>query len=238
MVKQQRRGKIQTVPFPLVAARIKRYWNPYEYNPHKGLLAPTRCGKSYLIRHGLLPIVPGGRVIVIDVKPGGERTWNGWGNDVDALSHGFGRGNDGTANYRIMLQPDESGKAQILRVLEMVAAEGECILIMDDSRKLTAHMPGLGLSGHVDGLLNESAAIGVSVIIAANSTVWATSTLRDQCGMYFVGLMSNETERNKFAQIIGLDRDKRRVLSSLKQRQFLYSDHFDGEMRIALTGLE
>jgi hypothetical protein len=230
-------GKVPTLPLDIVQRRIRNYWNPYEHNPHKGLLATTRSGKSYLIRHGILPVIPHARIVLIDVKPGGERTWEGWGNDVESLSYGFGRGSDGTANYRVMLQTGRRGKDQIRRVIDIVSAEGEVIFIMDDSRKITANDPGLGLRNHVDALLTDGAGIGISVILAANSTVWATSTLRDQCGIYFLGPMSNADERKKFANIIGLPREYQPILETLKPRQFLYSDQFDGRQRLAITGL-
>lgn len=228
---------IPVIPFESVAERVAHFWNPLEYNPHKGLLAPTRSGKSYLIRHGLLSIVPDARTVVIDVKPNGEKTWDNWGNDVTELKPGFGKGDDGTFNYRIMLLPGERGKTQIKSLLDMLLIEGEVILIMDDSRKITAQYPSLGLSGHVDELLTVGAGIGISVILAANSTVWATSTLRDQCGAYFIGNMQNEDERTKFAKIIGLPKEYRPALQSLSQRQFVYSDQFEGEMTLAITSL-
>jgi hypothetical protein len=203
------------------------------------LLAPTGTGKSWLIRYGLLPIVPDTRKIVIDVKPGGERTWNGWGNDVDHISPGFGTGPDGTANYRIMTAPGDEGKHQVKEVLEIVGAEGEVILIMDDSKKITANSPNMALAGYVDGLLTDSRSLGVTVILAANSTTWAVSGLRDQCSVYFIGLMRNEEQRDRFGNIIGLPRKERQVLGTLNtaKRQFLYSDQYEGELKTAITSL-
>jgi hypothetical protein len=184
-----------------------------------------------------LPIVPNARIVLIDVKPGGERTWAGWGNDVESLSRGFGRGPNGNANYRVMLQSGTRGKDQIQRVIDIISTEGEVIFIMDDSRKITANNPGLGLRNHVDALLTDGAGIGISVILAANSTVWATSTLRDQCGVYFLGLMTNADQRKQFANIIGLPKEYHPTLATLKPRQFLYCDQFDGPQRLALTNL-
>jgi len=229
---------IPNVPFTEVAKRIRRFWRPLEYNPHKGLFAPTRSGKSYLIRHGLLSIVPNARVVLIDVKPGGEPTWNGWGNQVTELSPGFGRGPDGTYNYRVMLLPGhEQGKNQIERILDMILSEGETIVVMDDSRKITAHAPQLGFSNHVDELITDGAGIGISVILAANSTVWSTPTLRDGCGMYLMGHASNEVQRAEYGKIIGLPKDKRNVFSTLPRRHFLYSDQYDGDLKLAITYL-
>lgn len=227
---------IPYVPFEALSNRIKYYWNPLEYNPHKGLFAPTRSGKSYLIRHGLLSIVPNSRTVLIDVKPGGEPTWHGWGNQVEELKHGFARGSDGTYNYRVMLKPNrDEGKEQVQRILDMILAEGETILVMDDSRKITAHTPQLGMSNHVDELITDGAGIGISVILAANSTTWATPTLRDGCGIYFMGHATNEEQRAAYSKVIGLPKQYQPALSSLGRRQFLYSDQYDGELRLAIT---
>lgn len=223
---------VPTVPFPRIARRVAQYWDPYEWNPHKGLFAPAGGGKSYLIRHGLLPIVPGARTVVIDVKPGGERTWNGWGTDVISLSPGFAPG-----NYRVMVRPGDEGKRQVRHILELIAAEGECIVIMDDSKRITAQAPNMGLAGWVNKLLDECRSIGVSVILAANSTNWVTSSLRDQCSVYFLGLMRNELERKKLSEIIGLPREYRHALATIKPHQFLYSDQFDGDIKVAITGI-
>jgi hypothetical protein len=228
------------IPFADVAARIAYYWNPHRYNPHKGLLAPTRTGKSYLIRHGILPIIPGARVVVIDIKSGGEPTWDGWGNDVYALKPGFNKGDDGTCNYRVKLKPGKPKvqREQISDVLELIINEGECIVIMDDSKRITASGGlNLALASYVDTLLQECAATGVSAILAANSTNWAVSSLRDQCGVYFTGLIGNISERNEFADIIGLARNERDTLSTLAPREFLYSDRFSSGITTAITSL-
>src|SRR5215469_2144138 len=168
---------IPTVPFPLIATRIAARCDPFEYNPHQGWFAMSRSGKSYMIRHGVLPIFGASRIVVMDVKSGGERTWNGYGNEVTDLSPGFGIGPDGTAHYHMLVK----SKRQAEKFLKMISAERSCVVVIDDSRKITANNPDYALSGYVDELLTIGAAIGITVIICANSTVWSTSSLRDQC---------------------------------------------------------
>lgn len=228
---------IPNVPFDKVARRIARYWNPDEYNPHKGILAPTGGGKSYLIRYGLLPIVPRARVVLIDVKPGGEKTWRGWGNDVTEIHPKFGLGPDGTANYRIMLQPGSEGKAQVKRVLNIVATEGNTVLIMDDSRKITAHAPALGYANDVDALITDGRSIGITVILGAGTTTWSVGGLREQCGSYFLGMTNSARQRKEFADISGLPSEARSALDTLKPRQFLYCDRFGDDVCLAITSL-
>ena len=68
---------VPDIPFPIVAGRIQRHWLPLEHNPHIAMFAKSRGGKSHLVRWAILPLAPLGRIVVIDVKPGGDRIWNG-----------------------------------------------------------------------------------------------------------------------------------------------------------------
>lgn len=237
---------ILNLPFNVIARRIGRCWDPFKRNSHMGFLSPSGNGKSYLIRHGILPISPGARTVVIDVKPGGDwKAWGKvgsgeWGNDVEYLRTGFGTGPNGTANYRLLVKTDtEDAKEQVKSVLELISAEGECTLVMDDSKKVTAvGGPNLGLSKIVDDILSGGRSQGITAILAANSNTWATSSLRDGCAVYFTGNMTNIDTRDKFANIIGLPRNSREVISSLPNRRFLYSDNWNGSVKLAITGLD
>jgi hypothetical protein len=216
---------------------MQRNWHPIEYNPHKVILAQSRCGKSHLIRYGLLPLAPLARTVVIDVKHGGDPTWNGWGNDVTELRPGFGSGANGRALYRVKVLPGDEGAVQVRRILDQLAAEGEAIVIMDDARKVTdQRAPGLKCGTVVDHLLLEGAALGISVILGANSVAWATSGLRDQCATILLGSLG-PAARDDCARIAGLDKNARAALDHVARRRFLYADTHDGEPMLALTGI-
>jgi hypothetical protein len=222
------------VPLPLIAKRISRYANPFEFNPHHSFLAMSRSGKSYLIRRGVLPVYGMSRIVVMDVKPGGERTWDGYGNDVTVLKPGFGLGQDGTPHYRFRA----TNKADTERFIDMISNEGSCIIVFDDSRRVTANKPDYGLSSPVDNLMTIGAAIGITIIICANSTTWVTSGLRDQCAVNWLGQMQNEKQRAEFTEIAGLPRKEiMPILGTLPRRHFLYSDRYDesGELKLAIT---
>lgn len=223
---------ITTQPFNRIAARIGAYWNPYEFNTHHAFLGRSGSGKSYLIRNGILPIAGPSRIVVIDVKPGGSRTWKDYGNTVNELSPGFGIGNDGTAHYHFLAKT----KNQTRRFLDMIAYEGSCIVVIDDSRRVSEPDPNWGLKSQIDNLLTLGREIGISVLICANSTTWAPSGIKDQCGTIWLGAMTNEEQRVKFAKIAGLPyRDIVPALGKQKPREFLYTDIHDGEPRIAIT---
>lgn len=221
---------VPEVPFPLVAGRLQRHWSPVQANPHQVLLAQTRGGKSYLIRRGILPVIPYGRVVVIDVKLGGDATWEGWGNDVAELAPGFGIGDNGWPRYRIMVAPGDDGKEQVRRVLDQIAAEGETVIVIDDARRVTdARAPGFGLGNVVDHLLLEGAALGITVILGANSTAWATTALKDQCAVIWIGHTRTATMRDNFADLAGLPKSVRPELDHIAPRRWLYSDYAGDE---------
>lgn len=229
------RVNVPEIPWPTVAGRVQRHWSPLEANPHKAIFAQSRGGKSHLIRYGLLSLVPLGRVVVIDVKPGGDPVWNGWGEDVTELAPGFSGNTSGDAFYRVRLLPGAEGSTQVRRALDQIAAEGECIVVMDDARKVTDQRePGLKCGSTVDHMLLEGAALGISVILGANSVAWATSGLKDQCATILAGHLGAGA-RDDVARLIGLDKQARPLLDRIAPRQFLYTDAHDGELMLALT---
>lgn len=228
---------VPDVPWPQVAGRIQRTWHPTEANPHAALFAQTRAGKSHLIRFGLLPLVPLARVVVVDVKPDhAGNVWNEWGHDTTELPHGFGISPTGWPRWRVRVKPGSDGSVQVRRVLEQLGAEGECVLVIDDARRVTdSHSPGLGLGNVVDHLLLEGAALGLTVILGANSTAWATSSLKDQCGVIWVGHTRSDEQRDKFADVAGLPKSVRPVLDTIAPRHWLYSDYAGDRLMLART---
>jgi len=229
---------IPRVPFPAVAGRLQRNWQPLEANPHMALFAQTRGGKSHLIRWGILPVVPFARVVVIDVKSGGDPTWQEWGNDITALKPGFGRGPNATPRYRVRLLPGEEGTVQVRRMLDQLAAEGEAVLVIDDARRVTDRQaPGLGLGNVVDHLLLEGAGLGLTVILGANSTAWATTALKDQCGVIWIGHTRTEYQRDEFAKVSGLPREHRSALDTIAPRNWLYTDYAGEQLMLGLTSV-
>lgn len=227
---------VPEIAWRTVAGRLQRSWQPTEANPHMALFAQTRGGKSHLIRYGILPVVPLARIVVIDVKPPHDgNVWNGFGHDTTELAHGFGLSPAGTPRYRILLKPGADGTTQVRRVLEQIAAEGECILVIDDARRVTSqHAPGLGLTHVVDHLMLEGAALGVTVILGANSTAWPNSGLKDQCGMIWIGHTRSAEQRDKFAEIAGI-KDCRGILDTIAPRTWLYTDYAGDRLMLART---
>ncbi len=227
---------IPDIDFERVAGRVQRLWSPTERNPHHVVLGYTGSGKSHLIRFGLLPVVPLARVVVVDIKPGGEPVWDGWGEDTDHLAPGFGLNASGYPRYRIRLLPGYAGKEQVRRILDQLGAEGEAILVIDDARKVTDRQaPGLGLGNTVEHLLLECRVIGLTVILGAGSVAWLPPSAKDQPGFAWLGYVGHTEQRDEFAKVASLDREARAVLDQIAPRQWLYADHHEARHMLALT---
>lgn len=238
---------VPTVPFWRVAGRIqRRILRPPGVNPHMVLLAQTRGGKDFLIRWGILPVVPLERIVVLMTKRGSgqhgdDETWQGWGNLIAEpadLKPGFGIGPDGTPRYRVPLVPGRTSADDARRLLGQLAAEGELILIIGDAGRLTDHPSGggFGCERHVTDMMREGAGIGLSVIACANSTNWAASGIRDQAAAVLIG-RSGAAMREKFGEIAGLEARSpgRAALARLRPHWWLYTDHADGDLLAGIT---
>jgi hypothetical protein len=228
---------VPDVPWALVAGRIqRRILQAPHVNPHFVLLAQTRGGKDHLIRWGILPVIPMHRTVVLVTKHGGDDTWAGWGNVVSDLKPGFGRGPDGTPRYLIQLRPGAADTAQVRRLLEMFAAEGEMAVILGDAARITdpPNRGGMHLDGLVTAMMEQGAGIGLTVGACANSASWAASGLKDQAAAVLIGLAGGAM-RKEFAEIAGLPRAMRPVLDTLAPHWWLYTDHADREMLTGIT---
>lgn len=226
-----------------IAGRVqRRIIRPPSVNPHIVALAQTRSGKDHLIRWGILPVVPLGRIVVLVTKRGAvDPTWDGWGNRLapGELRGGFGCGDDGTPRYLISLTPGKATADDARRLLEMLAAEGEMILVIGDAAALTdpVNRGGLGCEAIVTHMMTEGAGIGLTVIACANSAAWAASGVKDQAAAVLVG-RSGGSMADPFADIAGLSKRnvglgrgaERDAIAQLAPHWWLYTDHADGDL--------
>ena len=212
---------------------------PPAVNPHMVFLAKSRAGKDHLIRWGLLPYWPLARVVVLITKPGADDvTWQGYGNVIGAreLPPGFGRGTDGTPRYVIRMPPGQRQEAKDL--LDQLAAEGECIVVIGDTARLVEsdERGGLGCEGRLSNIMRDGANNGLSVWACANSSKWAASGLRDQAAAVWVGWSGSEAY-DDFAKIAGIEpkTDARSALDVMRPHWWLYTDHLDGPLCWGVT---
>lgn len=228
---------VPTIDFDRVQGRVHRHYDPWESNPHHVLFGQSGSGKSYLIRHGILPIAPLARVVVIDVKGDRDRTWTGWGKSVDHLPETFGGDGGGPVNMQYRLIVDRSdGKRQVKQALERVQFEGHTILVIDESRSVTEREQ-MNLGSLLEAIIRESRSDGVTVILGAQSTSWAVGSVKDQPACVWVGHMRNTDQARALAKIAGYGAELVPVISSITPRKFLYADSWGDEPALALTSL-
>lgn len=231
---------VPTVEWPRIAGRVqRRIMQPPELTPHMVFLARTGSGKDHLIRWGLLPYFPLARVVVLMTKWGADDlTWDGWGNRIaaDELPPGFGRGDDDTPRYVIRLTGRDQDAAR--RLLDQLAAEGECIVIIGDTARL-AEIPtrgGLNCEGQLTNMMRDGRASSLAIWACGNSGKWLTGGMRDQAAAVWIGHSAAESAA-EFADLAGLERKsaERAALETLPPRDWLYTDHLDGELMAGVT---
>lgn len=226
---------IPRVRWPHVAARVQRTWLPRTINPHQVIYGQSRAGKDHLIRYGLLPLKPAARVLVLDIKRGGDPMWNGWGDDVPLA--GWTPALDARRVRVLMPGTDDQAARLAARLLETVAAIGEHVLVMPDAGRITEprRRGGLALDGPVARLMNEGAVNGITVLAGLNSPTWAEASFKHQAGRVWLGFIVHADGRTAFAEAAGLPKGPARdQLAALVPGDFIYADYIDGP-RLAVT---
>lgn len=229
--------KVPSVPFNLVARRIARLSDPFERNAHQVVYGTTGSGKSYLIRHGILPIWPYARTVILDVKSGRDRTWQDYGAPVEELPPAFAHLGDGPAKmrYRLIVRRADA-KQQIRRLLEQVRDEGHCVLVIDESRSVTEREQ-IGLGSLVENLILEGRGLGITLIMGAQSTAWAVSALKDQPSAFWIGRQRHQKQAMELATIAGYGRELVPTISAIPPRHWLYGDAHEDDPILAITSV-
>ena len=228
---------VPIVPFGQVQGRIARLWDPFERNPHFAVFGTTGSGKSYLIRHGILPMRDYSRTVVIDVKDNRDSVWAGFGTPVSELPRAFAHSGEGPVKSRYRVIVDRANApAQLRRVFDQVRDEGHCVVVLDESRSVTEREQ-MGLGSVVENLILEGRGLGVTLVMGAQSAAWAVSALKDQPAALFVGQTRGAKQPKELAEIAGGGRELAATISQIPARQWLYADGWDGPSMLALTTL-
>lgn len=243
---------IPYVPPEIVAGRMqRRVLGSLSSNPHIGVLAPSRGGKDYLVRHLILEMAkPLAKAVALDVKPfhtpvegctgRGDHTLCGFGTDVgDGCQLAELPAHLGARRYRVLVPGGhEPALAAVGRVLDQLGAVREVILYLTDAGRITEPRKrgGLDLGGPLSRLMSEGASTGLSVIACSTSAAWAESSIKDQTPTKLVGGVTGKKARDDVANLAGLPPYARPALDSLPAKHFIYADHADGaEPALAIT---
>lgn len=238
---------IPRLPWEQVSSRVDELWKPKD-SPHHSIIGLTGSGKSYFVAHGLLPLVPYDRVVIIDVK-GDDPTLAGIGKPVKELPNrarrtfremwsGDKERKPGDQWYRLLVSDNwEKGRAQVRKTLERVYNEGNWIVVIDETRYLTdPRLPSLGLRSYVEQLWLRGRSREVCVIAMTQSPKWVPSSFYDQPSFVWIGRINDEDAQKRLTEIGGLNKKEHLpVVRGLKRREWLLIA--EGGDELAITGL-
>jgi energy-coupling factor transporter ATP-binding protein EcfA2 len=226
---------VPTVPFRKIQGRMARLWDPFERNAHVAVFGVTGSGKSHLMRHGILPLRAYSRTVVIDVKDDRDSVWSGFGAPVTELPRAFVSGGDGPVRSRYRLIVDRANAtAQLRRVFDQIRGEGHCLIVIDESRSITEREQ-IGLGSVVENLILEGRGLGITMIMGAQSSAWAVSSLKDQPAVLFIGQTQGTDQPKALAEIAGYGRELAATIGQIPARQWLYADPWEVPGILALT---
>lgn len=214
-----------------VLRRVDAVWHP-DAAPHHLIYGMTGSGKTTLIQ-ALLGLRGQERVLILDPKPHPDPVWDGeaarWGKPVTEVSPMFGYPADGggpcRAWYRLTGSPDRKQTAAAFgAALATVAAEGHCVLVLDDVREITRQ---LRLAEHVDSVMNLGRSANVLAILSATETGYVAG--RAQAAQVWVGHTSGLDAAKAGAGLLGWrGRDRQDTCAAVAPHEWIYADSQPG----------
>ena len=230
------------VPLDRALRRVDAIWSP-DAAPHHLVYGQTGSGKTTLIK-ALLSLCPKSRTLILDPKPATDPVWDGppedpdrWGKPVARVEPRFGFEGDAGGGpwgmrYRLTGSPDRADTGRRFGdALATVAAEGHCLLVLDDVREICRQ---LRLAERVDSVMNLGRSASVLAVLAATETGYVSG--RAQAGMVWVGATSGlEAARNGAALLGKSGRDWYETTGAIEPHQWIYADSQPGTAGPALV---
>jgi hypothetical protein len=232
--------ELPEIGLPRVLQRVNAIWAP-EGAPHHIVFGRTGVGKTTLIRQ-LLALCPGERVLVVDPKQAADPSWPPGASEpkpVTAVCPMFGYagergGGPGGMWYRLTGSPDRADTARrISAALDIVAAEGHTVLVLDDVRETCRQ---LQLGAQVDSIMSLGRSAGVCAVLSAVDAAYVQG--RGQAAMVWVGATSGLDAAKAGAALLGHSgREWQEVTQAILPHQWIYSDSAPGSAGPCLTGI-
>lgn len=216
-------------PWRDVRSYVNETWDA-ENTPHHSVIGLTGSGKSFLIRHGLLDMSRGDRVLIVDTK-GDDKAISTIGKPVKdfpkrAWYVGLSRRQkEPMANwYRLKVSDkNETARAQVGYALNSAYEEGDWIIVIDELFDIvsTDKNVGLGLRGLYQKIMRKGRSRHVPMIAATQNPVWMPSEFYDQASFAWIGCIRDETRQKRLLEIGGLSKRDLPIVASLERRQWL-----------------
>jgi hypothetical protein len=200
-------------------------------------MAQTRAGKSYLVRHGLLPLCRNDRVLFIDVK-GNDPTLAGLGNPVAKIPSKLG-GLKGLLRkpepeehwYRLRVHKGprnrEAARAQVTEAFERVLREGDWVVILDELRAITdPQYPGLHLKPYYEEFILRGGSNGISTVSCSQEPRWCPGAFYTQQNFTFLSRLEDLASQKRLSEI-GSTRQLVPHVTKIARHNWLYMDNMD-----------
>jgi hypothetical protein len=218
-----------------VLQRVAAIWGP-DTAPHHLIYGQTGSGKTTLIE-ALLDVRPYERALVLDPKPHADAVWDGppgdparWGTTITEVPPRFGfEGDRGGGpyglRYRLVGSPDRADTARRFgEALDVVAAEGHCVLVLDDVRETCRQ---LRLAESVESVMNLGRSANVLTVLAATETGYVAG--RAQAAMTWIGATAGLDSAKNGAALLGKSgRQWYELTGAIEPRQWVYADAHAG----------
>lgn len=238
-----------TIPYEQwesVQSRVGKNWKPID-NPHHTIIGQTGSGKSFLIRHGILPLVKFDHVLILDVK-GGDPTLAGCGLPVKKLpSQEFdwkglfvGKREPKPEQhwFRLMVPDDPrdrtAARKSVENALMTCYEQGSWVIVCDELRHLTDPKPPfLGLGPIVEHMWLKGRSRNISIIGASQEPRWLPGSFYSQGSFFWLGRIMDDRAHLRMTEIGGLTRKHIPQIASIPKRHWLYLS--DGGDDTAIT---
>lgn len=241
MVASVRELVIPDMPWEAVRSRVHEYWEAREA-PHHTVMGQTRSGKSFLVRHGILPLCKLDKVLIIDAK-GNDKTLEGLGRPVTAIPRWqrtvrqmIREERPGDNWFRLIVQRGQSaGHDQVGEAIEQVYQEGDWIVVVDELRHLVdREYPGLNLKPQWEELMLRGGSRGISLINLSQEPKWLPSSYYTQASFYWISRIEDEAVQKRVTEI-GSSRALLPHLQTVPKRRWLYMDNLEDDRFFART---
>lgn len=219
------------VSLPRVLARVDSIWDSAGAAHHL-LLGQTGAGKTTLVLQ-LLSLCPDERVLVLDPKPHPDPVHDllpAGPRPVTTVTPMFGADQEGGGPsglwFRLVGTSDRADTERRFRAaLEIVQAEGHCVLVLDDVREICRQ---LHCGELVDSIMSTSRSANVLVIMCATEAGYVSG--RYQASMHWIGYTGGNLPAAKAgAELLGWrGREPQDLLAGVRRHQWVFSEHEDG----------
>jgi hypothetical protein len=224
-----------SVPFVAWSELRRELGGAWDEGQHVSVIAQTGGGKSFLMRHGLMPLCSADRVAVIDCK-GDDPTWRGFGERVARIPrYQLFRDDERPEHYRIVTPDDvNDARGQVTDLLRSAYRAGRWIVVLDETRALAdPRAPSLGLQPYLDQMWLRGRSRKVTVVAGTQAPRWVPRAMYDQASHLFIGRILDREARKRLREIAGFSDAIEPTVAALGKFDFLYiGDYGD---RLAVT---